>query len=71
MSEGCLGTQEPVQRPVLDAVAADQPAKAAVRAAATATRGAVVVPAAAMRALAVVEAAHLRVGDTSAGRPRG
>jgi hypothetical protein len=66
-----MGTQEPVQRPVLDADVPDQPAKAAVRAAATATRGAVVVPAAAMRALAVVEAAHLRVGDTSAGRPRG
>ena len=66
-----MGMREPVHRVILAADVPDQPAKVAVRAAATATGGAVVVPAAAMRALAVVEAAHLRVGDTSAGRPRG
>ena len=32
VSEGCLGTQEPVLRPVLDAVAADQTITAAVTA---------------------------------------
>jgi hypothetical protein len=59
VSEDCLGTQEPVQRPVLDADVPDQPAKVAVRAAATATGGAVVEPAAVRRALPAAGAGHL------------